>query len=156
MTTTPIVSINDELLAEIEAAASDSKLNIYRPLGWAHSVRCGNHLQTDFDFLSLSSPETILALLGHITDLKQQLVAAGITAENCELFRKDSERLDWLVSEDDCVVQQGTNGFWLQWIDEYDHSASEYQKGSYRTSREAIDAAMVDAAIDAAMAGGGS
>lgn len=82
-------------------------------------------------------------------DHLQQLAAAAITAENCELFRKDAERLDWLISEDDCVVQQGTNGFWLQWIDEYDHSASEYQKGSYRTSREAIDAAMIDAARSA-------
>ena len=139
MTTSPIVSINDELLAEIEAAASDSRLNIYRPLGWAHSVRCGNHLQTDFDFLSLSSPETILALLGHITDLKQQLAAASITAENCELFRKDAERLDWLIN--DRATVQGIEGpagyrYYLDWQEE-----GEQQTCIYMTPREAIDAA---------------
>lgn len=63
MTTRPVTSITDEQLAEIEMAATDSKLNIYRPFGWAHSVRCGNHLQTDFDYLSLIEPATILALI---------------------------------------------------------------------------------------------
>lgn len=110
MSASPIVSINDELLAELEAAASDSKLNIYRPLGWAHSVRCGNHLQTDFDFLSLASPETVLALLAHIVELKHQLVAAGITAENCEVFRRDAERIEWLAEQfKTCTVDMSGN-----------------------------------------------
>jgi len=43
-----------------------------------------------------ANPATIKALLAHIADLKQQLVAAGVTAENCELFRKDAERYQWL------------------------------------------------------------
>lgn len=136
MTTSPVISITDELLAEIEAAASDSKLNIYRPLGWAHSVRCGNHLQTDFDFLSLASPETVLALLAHIADLKQQVVAAGVTAENCEVFRKDAERYRWLKSE----AATGSLGFGDWWIDSVDMASD-------------LDAA-IDAAIDAAMEAG--
>ncbi|MNR28127.1 hypothetical protein D3C85_1454380 [compost metagenome] len=45
-------------------------------------------------------------MLAHIADLKQQLVAASITAENCELFRKDSERYRWLRNPDQdvCLV----------------------------------------------------
>jgi len=65
--TTPIVpSISDEQLAELEEAATDSKLNIYRPFGWEHSVRCGNHMQTDQDFLCASSPQTILSLIARL------------------------------------------------------------------------------------------
>lgn len=87
MTTPPVVSITDDLIAELEAAASDSKLNIYRPFGWAHSVRCGNHMQTDFDFLSLASPETILTLLAERADLKRQLAAASVDAERWRCAR---------------------------------------------------------------------
>ncbi len=65
--TTPIVpSITDEQLADLEAFASDSKLNIYRPMGWAHSVRCGNHLQTDHEYLSAVSPDVMLALIARL------------------------------------------------------------------------------------------
>lgn len=45
-----------------------------------------------------ANPATIKALLAHIVDLKQQLVAAGITAENCEAFRVDAER--WRCARD--------------------------------------------------------
>ncbi len=73
MTTPPITSITDELIAELDHAANlDSAIRI--------TVRA--------DYLR--------ALLAERADLKQQLVAAGITAENCEIFRKDAERYQWL------------------------------------------------------------
>jgi hypothetical protein len=75
MTTSPVTTITDELLTEIEAAAIDSKLNIYRPFGWDHSVRCGNHLQTDFDFLSLVSPPTVHAIITELRTLRAENAA---------------------------------------------------------------------------------
>lgn len=53
----------------------------------------------------------------------------------------DTERLEWLAREDNCVVCEGVNGFWLCWVDEHDHARSEYQRGSFPTFRAAIDAA---------------
>jgi len=61
-----------------------------------------------------------------------------------EAAQRDQARLDWLISQDDCVVNEGTNGFWLCWLDEHDHSKSTYQPGSYPTARAAIDAAMAE------------
>jgi hypothetical protein len=55
---------------------------------------------------------------------------------------KDVERLDFLVGEDNCVVNQGTNGFWLCWLDGHDSSLDVYQEGSHPTARAAIDAAI--------------
>jgi len=72
MTTSPVMSITDELLAELEVGAP------------AYAESC-----------TLPGP-MLAALLAHIADLKQQIVAAGVTAENCEVFRKDAERYQWL------------------------------------------------------------
>jgi hypothetical protein len=62
---------------------------------------------------------------------------------------EDAARLDWLVGQDNCVVNEGTSGFWLCWIDENDANRTEYQKGSFPTARDAIDAAMRLAAHEA-------
>ncbi|MDR2331896.1 MAG: hypothetical protein LBE61_00270 [Burkholderiaceae bacterium] len=64
----------------------------------------------------------------------------GIAAAPADAL--DAKRLDWLIAEDNCVVCEGINGFWLCWLDEHDHSRSEYQSGSYPTARAAIDAAI--------------
>jgi|GEM_PF-1002395 len=62
--------------------------------------------------------------------------------EERDRLQKDAERLDWLMSQDNCVVQEATSGFWLQWIDEHDPQLSRYQSGEYPSGREAIDAAL--------------
>jgi len=81
---TPIVpSITDEQLKDLESFASDSKLNIYRPMGWAHSVRCGNHLQTDHEYLSAASPDVMLALIARL-----------------RAAEKDAGRYRWLRDEE--------------------------------------------------------
>lgn len=41
-------------------------------------------------------PVHLSDLLAERADLKRQLIAAGVTAENCEMFRKDAERYQWL------------------------------------------------------------
>ena len=61
-----------------------------------------------------------------------------------EQLRKDAQRLDCLVRQDDCVVDEGLNGFRLCWIDEHDPSRHKYQAGSFPSARAAIDAAMAD------------
>lgn len=76
MTTSPIVSITDELLAEI---AFDLEL-----------------AETTSSIYATIDRDTLAALMAERAHLKQQLVAAGITAENCEVFRKDAERYQWL------------------------------------------------------------
>lgn len=128
MSTSPIVTITDELLAEIEAAADafpdyewDSNQTEFfngpsgESLGGESTgFYCvyGPPFEIDDDmydgptlveacpldqarFICEAKP-AIKSLLAHIADLKQQLVAASITAENCELFRKDAERYQWL------------------------------------------------------------
>jgi hypothetical protein len=54
----------------------------------------------------------------------------------------DAKRLDWLIGQDNCVVNAGVNGFWLCWLDGHDSNRDEYQDGSYPTARDAIDAAI--------------
>lgn len=54
----------------------------------------------------------------------------------------DAARIDWLIGQDNCVVAEGLNGFWLSWIDEHDQRRTKYQDGSYPSARAAIDAAM--------------
>lgn len=85
--TTPLVqSISDEQLAELEEAATDSKLNIYRPFGWDHSVRCGNHLQTDQEFLCASSPQTILSLIARLRAAEVDAKAAHQRVKELDLL----------------------------------------------------------------------
>lgn len=169
MTTSPIVTITDELLAEIEASADAATPGPWEAIGahvftvrgaknragsvahesdgwniatvnpWATTNADGEdedlpvteHM-SNHAYIALANPATIKALLAHIADLKQQLVAAGVTAENCELFRKDAERYRWLRNPDQdvCLV-----------LDKM-VSSGVYE---YRAGEE------LDAAIDAAM-----
>lgn len=59
-----------------------------------------------------------------------------------EAEKLDTARIDWLVGQDNCVIAEGLNGFWLSWIDEHDQRRTKYQDGSYPSARAAIDAAM--------------
>ena len=65
----------------------------------------------------------------------------GLASPAVQQEAEDAARLDWLVGQGNCVVNEGTSGFWLCWIDENDPNRTEYQKGSYPTARDAIDAA---------------
>ena len=111
MTTFPIVTINDELLAELEAAAdkatpgkwcTDGDLWVMAQdsdqlnNGFVIAICDGPDGRKNAESMAKANPATIKALLANIADLKQQLVAAGITAENCEMLRKDAERYQWL------------------------------------------------------------
>lgn len=91
MTTSPVVSITDELVAELETSVC---------CVWPESN---------------SAVTTLRALLSERAEMQQQLRAAMISVDNCELFRKDAERMDWLADPDntignvqlptDCVLQ---------------------------------------------------
>lgn len=59
-----------------------------------------------------------------------------------EAANLEAARIDWLIGQDNCVVAEGLNGFWLSWIDEHDQRRTKYQDGSYPSARAAIDAAM--------------
>jgi hypothetical protein len=83
MTTSPVTTITDELLSEIE---DDTR----RAPPYAF-----NRLIIEPDDV-LSMVAELRTLRAENADIKQQLVAAGITAENCEAFRKDAERLDFI------------------------------------------------------------
>jgi hypothetical protein len=110
MTTTPIKSINDELLAEIEYAASHAT-----PGEWsygeannkdAYEFGVRNHewfiadicddqpnYEADGHHIALSSPQNVLALT---TELRR------LRAEN-EALRGDKELLDWLADPENEV-----------------------------------------------------
>lgn len=75
-----------------------------------------------------------------LTEAQSALSAQAATIAQLE---EDARRLDWLVSQTDCTVQDGgAAGKWLCWIDPYDSTRSEYQKGEYPNARAAIDAAI--------------
>lgn len=105
MTTPPITSITDELIADLERLTGDSEL-------------------TDEQWISGFTAGDFRALLAERADLKQQLVAAGITAENCEMFRKDAERFAWWFEQ----AKAATDGSYLttldQWRDTMDRAIS--------------------------------
>lgn len=99
MSTSPVMSITDELLAEIEAAAESATNMLWDDGGMESALDSSPIYEEDAAFILLVSPVRaycisceLQALRASIADLKQQLVAAGVTAENCELFRKDAER----------------------------------------------------------------
>lgn len=102
MTTPPVVSITDELIAELEAAAK-----VATPGPWHIEIdedSCSGamfiaggleqyfgseiarlYVDDDAIYMMIANPATILALLAHITDLKQQLAAASVDAERSYL-----------------------------------------------------------------------
>lgn len=125
MSTPPIVTITDELLAEIEEeCALAAELDINAAVVPAHITALLAHIadlkhqasEREAHVRNLIDSETLLfnyladirqavgddgrlmlpGLVEHIRGMSQQLVAAGVTAENCELFRKDAERYQWL------------------------------------------------------------
>lgn len=53
----------------------------------------------------------------------------------------DTERLEWLIEQGNCVVRRGINGFWVYWIGEFDSKRSRIQNQAFPTARAAIDAA---------------
>jgi len=72
MSNAPVVSITDELVAELETSVC---------CVWPESN---------------SAVTTLRALLSERAEMQQQLRAAMISVDNCELFRKDAERYQWL------------------------------------------------------------
>lgn len=51
--------------------------------------------------------------------------------------RSDTERLDWMISQQAVVTTGGFDAHWLHWVNE-----DRVQDGDYPTARQAIDAAM--------------
>lgn len=96
MTTQPVVTITDELLAELEdefrnhgsmaSFNSDQVAEVVAELkhSRAHIAKLKRGL-ADADAAHMMYAEQVV-------QLNQQLVAAGITAENCELFRQAMDR----------------------------------------------------------------
>lgn len=140
MSSAPVVSITDELAAELEALADECGqhgTNWYEP----RHMAAFPEYACDQDFVIAASPATILALLRERAEMQQQLRAAMISADNCELFRKDAERLDWMIAEQ-CVMQwqNGTGQptvYSLAW-----RQLGEIQAEWHGSPRAAIDAAM--------------
>ena len=103
MSNAPVVSITDELVAELEEA-------------------CREHNQG----FMIETAE-VLALLRERAEMQQQLRAAMISVDNCELFRKDAERLDWLS-------EQGSDTQWMNIL--------RIEMDDYETLRDAVDEIM--------------
>ena len=72
MSNAPVVSITEELVAELAVLAEHNS-----------------------DYVPVS-PCEMKALLRERAEMRQQLHAAMISVDNCELFRKDAERYQWL------------------------------------------------------------
>lgn len=122
MSTPKIVTITDELLAEIGR-------QIYS---------CNNHGGP----VVLQAHEAI-ELLAHIADLKQQLVAAGVTSENCELFRKDVQRYAWLR-------EMHNDGCGALWVSRWNYEKTEWVSLDAFCRPDYDGELDLDAAIDAA------
>ena len=103
MTTSPVMSLTDELVAELEEA-------------------CREHQQ---GFMIETSE--VIALLRERAEMQQQLRAAMISVDNCELFRKDAERLEWLSG-------QGDDTQWMNIL--------RIEMDDYETLRDAVDEIM--------------
>lgn len=117
MTTSPIVTITNELLAELEAA-------------------------TEYQHCDMPGA-AIRALLAERADLKQQLAAAAITAENCELFRKDAERYDWLR-------EMHNDEYGCLWVSRWNYDRTEWVSLDAFCRSDYNGELDLDAAIDAA------
>lgn len=126
MTTSPVVTITEELVAELEKLAESAI-----PGPWFADSCDGDHyvspeqngetavanvLANDFDdetgrwfagalteathaFMAMASPSTILALLAERAAMQSQIKAGIVTQDNLELYRKDALRYQWLRSQ---------------------------------------------------------
>ena len=175
VTTSPVVSITDDLLAELEEEIALCDPGYGAVVNPVHLEALLSHIaelkqqaaDREAHVRNLIDSETLLfnyladirqavgddgrlmlpGLVDHIRDLKQQLVAAGIAAENCELFRKDAERYRWL--RDDALKCT----FTAPAIMVVDEAGDPVHKGNPWNSLIMDEDA--DAAIDAARSAGG-
>ena len=110
MTTSPVTSITDELIAELDAAAKAATCGPWRhatELGQIGSVDVGDYVlaqaqQLSYDgnsqrnknaaYIALANPATILALLAERAAMQEQIRSYAITVENAEMWRRDAER----------------------------------------------------------------
>jgi hypothetical protein len=119
------MSITDELLAELEAAAGNACC--YARDDWFSADDFDHPFeQGDAEFIAIANPSTIKALLAHIVELK-----------------RDAKRLEWLTRDRAAMHELiGSDGprYCLHW-----HDDGEQQEYVYKTPRDAIDAAMESA-----------
>ena len=121
MSNAPVVSITDELVAELEASVC---------CVWPESN---------------SAVTTLRALLSERAEMQQQLRAAMISVDNCELFRKDAERYQWLVANS--FDKSGVTQFHI-----WKHSWEPHSKtGEQIEWSQRIRGPALDTFIDAAM-----
>lgn len=111
MTTSPVMTVTDELLADIEAAAGNAHI-ARSGHDWFSSEDChwwtGN--ADEGDFISMANPATITALT---TELRR------LRAENAELERVVKD-VRWRVADTtDQLQSYGFNGDRLYGLDEW-------------------------------------
>lgn len=142
MTTSPVMSVNDELVAELEALASKAtggdweyRLGLIRTMpdsdGYVPIAVAPNapknwrgQRDTNMQYIAAAKPDVLRVLLAERAQLK-----------------RDAERLSWLIGEQCTITEQnGTTSpivYRVNWP--YDGGK---QKEWYPSARAAIDAAM--------------
>lgn len=134
MSTNPVVTVTDELIEELEKAAGMACQ--YSPEDWFSKDSFFSVADEDAAYIEKAKPWTILALLHHIRIMQQELKAAHISVDNCELFRRDAERYQFLKDQGHfraMSIDMGGNHSWTG------------------MGRHVGKGETVDAAIDAAM-----
>lgn len=146
MSSAPVVSITDELVAELEALAGKATggeweyhLGAVRTMpdadGYVLVAVSPNvpknwrgQRDTNMRYIATCKPDVLLALLSERAEMQQQLRAAMISVDSCELFRRDAERLDKL---DKICEAYGFEGV---------HEGNRWMiEGPFRDIRAAID-----------------
>ena len=89
MTTAPVMTITEELLADLHGAAS--ALSDGEWFDAESAMGCTGICREDAEFIAAANPATILALIDHIRSLTARLEKAG----------KDAERYRWLRDQHD-------------------------------------------------------
>lgn len=117
MTTSPVVTITEELVAELECKASRKKAEGFILV---HNIEC----------------DALLALLAERAAMQSQIKAGIVTQDNLELYRKDADRLNKLDSLCEAYGFEGIHEG-NRWIID----------GPYRDIRTAIDAIPDDQAM---------
>lgn len=153
MTTSPVMTITDEVLAELEAAADEASQGPWRdsgcgrvdagPGGRTIARQYGDGLpgtlrrgyinsMANAAHIALNNPSTTKALLRHIAELK----------ERCATAEKDAERYAW-------IRDQHNDGMGRTWV-------AVYQPGGWVSldtfvAGEKSDVLNLDMAVDAAI-----